>query len=523
MNLISNRYNVSVNLSSAGTYNYYWFSYRNGSSHNYNQSSTRSYAVNGSGGNVVENLDEMFNRKERRNGSVWNATYFENSSTYIWQPETLMYKDVQTGHEVWKLSDTPLLKTVYQEDIGVSPWNADGRKLIIERSGRLFPISILPDGSAGLDDPDGYSMDRQFGPYGSSDGTPVSNYHDQYIAGLGDWLFVIPSQYATWWRIKTTGSALDGGALYTDDLLAPWDTAPWDYGEVWPENHGSVLLGNRASPWVQGNPHNPDKTAYWSHFVPDRWGRHALFSNAADGLPKGYGPAVWDILDHEYVVPSFGGGAQHHDWHGFTNWTVSSSGGQYIDQKILAQKYDDPDSQIVVNSAYTRYDGGTIYSSLVRPGQSPDGTKVAWHSEFLNGRNAVDIFWSVVYYPYTPTNLEATSTSGVSISFLPPKYTERRWINPDTGQIDEINGEELYAREIKEYHIWRSTNQSSGWDIVGTVTAEYGNDPATNTLKPRVNSNWVSATNKISLIDNPSDGIYFYALTSEEHSGLEAD
>ena len=637
-NLTSNRYNVSVNLSSAGTYNYYWFSYGNGSSHNYNQSATRNYAVNGSGGNVVENLNEMFNRVSRRAIGIWNATYFENSSTYIWQPETLMYKDVQTGHEVWKLSDTPLLKTVYQEDIGVSPWNADGskvaftawdwisqaynpthqaefralwitadtkgtamrptveaarrlggnffhwspqeadtyyevgethlgtgaqtntlyrttvsadgrvarqailtlpaaaaagtinklisadgRKLIIERSGRLFPISILPDGSAGLDDPDGYSMDRQFGPYGSSDGTPVSNYHDQYIAGLGDWLFVIPSQYATWWRIKTTGSALDGGALYTDDLLAPWDTAPWDYGEVWPENHGSVLLGNRASPWVQGNPHNPDKTAYWSHFVPDRWGRHALFSNAADGLPKGYGPAVWDILDHEYVVPSFGGGAQHHDWHGFTNWTVSSSGGQYIDQKILAQKYDDPDSQIVVNSAYTRYDGGTIYSSLVRPGQSPDGTKVAWHSEFLNGRNAVDIFWSVVYYPYTPTNLEATSTSGVSISFLPPKYTERRWINPDTGQIDEINGEELYAREIKEYHIWRSTNQSSGWDIVGTVTAEYGNDPATNTLKPRVNSNWVSATNKISLIDNPSDGIYYYALTSEEHSGLESD
>ena len=192
---------------------------------------------------------------------------------------------------------------------------------------------------------------------------------------------------------------------------------------------------------------------------------------------------------------------------------------------ILAQKYNDPKSQFVVNSTHVRYDGGTDYYTLARPGQSPDGTKVAWHSEFLNGKNKSDIFWSLVYSPYPPTDLEADMgiDGKVQIGFLPPKYTERRWINPATGEIDEVNGEVLYAREIKEYHIWRSKNPTSGWDIIGTINAEYGNDPITNTLKSKAKGNWVSNTNKIVFVDNPQDGTWYYAITSDEHSGLESD
>jgi hypothetical protein len=46
-NLTNNVYNVSAN-STTGTYNYYWFSYGNGTNKNYNSSETRSYVVNGS-------------------------------------------------------------------------------------------------------------------------------------------------------------------------------------------------------------------------------------------------------------------------------------------------------------------------------------------------------------------------------------------------------------------------------------------------------------------------------------------
>ena len=592
-----------------------------------------------------EDIDEMFARKDRRDTAIWGPEYLEDPNTFVWQPETFMYHDVTTGAEVWKMSSTPLLRTYYSNDIGVSPWNADGskmaftawnrlsqaynwngydghefiemtidttgdtlrptvggathtataymhwspqepgayydvgnrylgtgatsdtlyrntvaadgtivreailtlpaaaasgtinkmisadgRKLIIEEDGRYFPITILADGSAQLDVPGGYSMDRGFERIGNMDAGPVVNYHDQYMSGLGDWYYAMPSGSSVWLRVKTLGSGPDGGALYTGDQLLPADQPPYDFGEVWPENYGGPFFPQPIS-----SDYDPDLTAYWSHFVPDRWGRYALFSNGSDGLPidrgsyyETVGPGVWDILDHEWVVPSHGGGAQHHDWSGFTDWTVSSSGSNpngYPSQKIVAQKYDDPYSQIVVNSAYTRYDGGTNYASLIRPGQSPDGTKVSWHSEFLNGADATDIFWSVVYNPYPATDLEAASATGdgVELGFLPPKYTERRWIDPATGKIDEVNGEVLYAREIKEYQVWRSTSPTSGWDIAGTVAADYDNDSVTNTLKPLANGDWVSGTNKITFDDNPGDGVWYYAVTSTEHSGLESD
>lgn len=588
---------------------------------------------------VPENLVEMCDRKGRRVTAIWGAEYLEDPNTYVWQPESFMYHDVTTGHEVWKMSNTPLLVNYYHNDISVSPWSADGskmafsafdrsildynyggesrdrvwitmdtdgsnprptvegaqrdgggyfqwsaqvpgeyfeignrvygavgvsnklyrssvdasgvvttnpiltlpseaasgyinkmvsadgRKIIIEKNGNYFPISILPDGTAqfdvtGIDVPNGYSMDRDFGPYGDTKDTTYTSYHNQFLPGLGDWIFARPGGEYTWWRYATNGSAADGGALYTGD------DGNHNFGEVWPENHGdNVPPENMYSPFVGTTVYQPDKTSYWSHFAPDRWGRHALFTNTADNLPinrGGYfeniGPGVWDFIDHHEVVSSHGHGAQHHDWDGFTDWTVSST-----NDEVKAQKYDVSDSQFIVNNAYARYDGGTKYFTLIRPGQSPDGTKVSWTSEFLNAADKTDIFWSVVYNPYPPTDLKAVSASSVELRFLPPKYTDRRWINPATGLIDETNGEVLYAREIKEYQVWRSASSSSGWDIAGTVSAVYGNDPVTNTLKPRANGDWVSAANKITFSDNPEDGVWYYAITSTEHSGLESD
>ncbi|MCB4756104.1 MAG: hypothetical protein LHV69_03575 [Elusimicrobia bacterium] len=729
-----------------------------------------------------ENLDETFdNRKPRRPTATWGSQYLENPSTYLWQPETFMYHDIVTGHEVWKMSNTALKRTYYQMDIGVSPWSADGKKVAFTAWGRapqgyrsweqdyiwmtadtnglhlrptveagsrigggyfhwspqipnvyyergsvhygaggdpttvykstvlddgtivrkplitgaptggfskmisadgkraivcqwrsdtapvfMFPIVLWPDADARVLLPNGYTENRGFEPYGNTP-SRVIRYHDAYYAGDGSYYFAMPSGSATWWKIQTLGTAPDGGGMYkwvvtltnltgaftaNEPLDFPSSRAtgiylagsgsqmeffvnspelPWagetirgrtsgatavlsvienqnPFGEVSPENHGAIAwilassqvngtfgtdcrdvseqvsfspsgaratlwcvstvagitqmniipedpnhlpqLGdtitgqtsgatahldqfaaaNKLSPYVAPTSnYDPNLTAYWSHFVPDRWGRCALFSNVSDNLPRQgsyserIGPGVWDITNHRYVVPSFGGGAQHHDWHGFTDWTVSSIGWPYIDQKVAAQIYNDPNSQIVINSAYTRYDGGSDYASLVRPGQSPDGTKVAWHSEFLNGRDAVDIFWSVVCYPYPPTDLEAgDSNNRVMIRFLPPKYTERRWINPATMQIDEANGEVLYAREIKQYNLWSAPALEGPWDIVQTAPAEYANDDRTNTLKPRFNGNWVGDTNKIGVIDNPGPGVWFFALTSQEHSNLDS-
>lgn len=206
---------------------------------------------------------------------------------------------------------------------------------------------------------------------------------------------------------------------------------------------------------------------------------------------------------------------------------------------IYTQKYDDPLSQIFINNAYIRSDGGSAYQTHARVGQSPDGTKVAWHSEFLNGGLTPDIFWSVAYYPTPPTNLSASSNNGARIEWVPPKYTERGWpfaqLNPTKdalgwpsldGMGNEI-GEPLYAREIKRYHIWRSPDGVSNWQEVGAVKADYNHtyleDSNLFMLHPVVNGFRVGSTNKITFTDKPGEGTFFYAVTSEEHSGLESN
>ena len=55
-----------------------------------------------------ENLDEIFLRKERLSQVTWGPSLLEDiSNNYTWQPETLQYRDVITGNEVWRFSNTP--------------------------------------------------------------------------------------------------------------------------------------------------------------------------------------------------------------------------------------------------------------------------------------------------------------------------------------------------------------------------------------------------------------------------------
>ncbi len=591
---------------------------KNSSTHEITQSVTVNNPTN-----IPENLVELFKRKQRKDQASWNPSSLENPTSFIWQPETFVYFDSISGHEVWKMTNTPKIDNFYHNDIGVTPWSADGKRMAIasqratqafsNSDGRIwmtvntngknfrptvegasrwynsingyfhwcpqrpdtyyevtygwpndpnklnktvvtdssvststiltypesikidkmisadgkkllissydenkvYPTTVYPNPN--IDDSDGYSIDRNLGLYGTTPST-YTTAHDRYYAGTGDWYFIMPigGAHRAWWKLKTIGSAADGGARY-DNSDFPVTNSNYDFAEAWPVNADS---GNNPDPFLSG---------YWSHFVPDRWGRYALHSSCCTALswndPLGIGPGVWDIDEKQYVVATFGGGASHHDWHGFTDWTVSSSNGDDTVRTILAQKFNDKYSQIVVNQSYAHADGGTSYETNPRPAQSPDGTKVAWHGEFLNGQNAVDSFWSVVHYPAPPTNLGAilSQTAGkLDISFLPPKYTSRTWINPNTNLIDEINGEVLFSREVKNYHLWRSNSLDQGWRLVNSSTANYLNDSVTNTLKPTYNQSWVTTQNKIKISDNLTNGTFFYALTTEEHSNLES-
>ena len=76
-----------------------------------------------------ENLTEMFARKARRAAAVWGPDQLEEANTFYWQAETFMYRDVTTGHEVWKLSNDPNSTDYFHNDITLNTWSANGRRM----------------------------------------------------------------------------------------------------------------------------------------------------------------------------------------------------------------------------------------------------------------------------------------------------------------------------------------------------------------------------------------------------------
>ena len=383
--------------------------------------------------------------------------------------------------------------------------SADGKKVIAMPwdESWWYPATIYPEESAAIDVPEGYTVDRNMDD--SWGGTPSSydRLHNQYYYGDGAWIFIIASGHA-WWRIKVLGTAPDGGSRYSF-------TPPSTFDEQWPENTNNRGIGGTNDPFG---------CEYWSHFVPDRWGRYALFSSVRRSP---IGPGVWDIKDHKWVVQTFAGegheGAQHHDWHGFTDWTISTRGphfdGHYLNDRIYAQKYDEKDSQKTVCYTHTLFNNngsyvgaGFEYSALPRPAQSPDGTKVAFHSTFLNPKigdydDKPDIFWAVVYYPYPPEiTAVGTDRGKVQIAFdfrentdHPRTYTTRGW-------PDEDSDPPPLPKEIRAFRLWVSKDNAN-WTPVETV--ERGADIA-----------WDFATQQL------SGTTRYYGITSIEYSGLES-
>jgi len=598
----------------------------------------------------VEELDEMFSRKDRMDTADWPVDVLENASTYIWQPETLMYHDVQTGNEVWRLTNSKGASNFYHNDIVLNPWSADGKRLsfssvrptqaynnyddwagvykriwfitdsdgsnmrtpantpkrtvgsyplfwsqqipdtyyqmgdahYLESTGTpgtlyevtvqdndvqrtaLLDFSLSGTGDVGTNiyvasiSPDSKKViviDRNGGseryssvaimpavvypdpevlvplgyPYfrdtSMSDYVNTPSFYDHAHAGIyrllgpsGEWFATAPSGGSIQWIYKTVGTASDGGPLYTDDLLLPVDQPPYDFGEVKP---------------LYGTTPNPFNAPYMSHSSPSMWGDYVLHSCCCvtECYDPGIGPGIWDIQNHGFVVATFGGGAQHHDWHGFTDWTASTRGAGdetgclaqgyardefYQNDRLYTQKYDDPNSQKTLcytHNLYNNdgcYEGASYeYSSVPRPAQSPDGTKIAFHSTFLNIKtgdydSSPDIYWTVAYYPYPPTDLSARFESGARIEWLPPQYTERGW--------PTVTDPAPYAREIVQYHVWRSSGQNGPWEEIGRVDAEYDVDDYFGLMQSTDN-----------LFFNIVEGAYYYAVTSEEYSGLESD
>ena len=568
---------------------------------------------------ALESLTEIEYRRDNRKTSNTFYSGEDSENYYIWQPQTVIYTDITTGHEVTVFTNNNNLNALTNHEYGGQMWSADGKRIMYQldapmiaytRSGttRDYPWMVaLSDGSylrptinvasrgskekyysdwspidpdifysfgdnsnglTGLDEnmlykhvvsnttisraafldfisentgteirsfkdnftPDGlyfvgmgrmkaepiyvgdmatpeidlsYNLPTYDSNWGGTTGSET-NFHDEMLVGssAGYWLYGLPGASATWWRQRLWGTD-NAAPNHTSDTTSPYDwwTGTDAQKEVQPLNASSGTVPDFA-----GN--------YWSHAVFDRWGVYASYSDT-NGAYVGAG--VWDIKNSTRTAfpASDDSGTQYHAWNGWSDYTVHTLGnGGATSDWIGIQKYDGGTDLIYLSDGHWF----ETPNENTKPAQSPDGTKVGYRSDWLitssarsgdSGYSTSDLHIVTAYYPFPPEIISVTSgvvRFGWETDVVSRGYTERGW-------PDESTDDPPPPRETKEFRLWKSTNGTTGWIPVGTVTAS---------IFDRYNF----ATGIWSGLDyweitDPSPSGY-YAVTSIEHSGLES-
>lgn len=579
-----------------------------------------------------ENLDEMALRKSRLASSTWTKELLENPTTYVWQPETLQYTDITTGHEVWRLTNTknsvnslpdiswaqfsadgkrfefgssrdtsagncsletdpnttregtamimrtdgsylrpaaggpfvvsyqsryhhwsPVEPDVYYgfgrnscgeglaedqlykatvADTSISKqmvlnfatgtqlsleksFAGDGTKILVQddANARYYPVTIYP--SVSKDDADGWAKYRPLDSYwGSSPSTTSYTMHDAFLIGTGSNIkrYFLPEGTSDWWRESLSGAASDGGPLHTKD-----NVAPFSFGTIEPVftgfgSGGSCGSSNR-SPWNCDSDPSTGPEEYMSHTAFDRWGVYVAGHNSQQYQAWG----VWNLNAHAWFnanihTPTWG---WHHDWSAWSDY-FGASPSAADGASNYAVKYNGTDS-IAVSNPHIREGGSTDYNTLPRATQSPDGTKLVYHSDFLSSvADRFDLFSAVAYYPHPPEIISvANNVDTYTVRFdwrtdqpTSRGYTQRGW--PSEGVNDPPP-----PRETKLFRLWRSSTGTSNWTPVATVSSN---------IFSRYNFStgaWIGAK-YWEVTDTPGAGTYYYAVTSQEWSGLES-
>ncbi|OGF50574.1 MAG: hypothetical protein A2231_10025 [Candidatus Firestonebacteria bacterium RIFOXYA2_FULL_40_8] len=563
---------------------------------------------------AIENLDEVIARKARYSTNTWPANKLEDANNnYIWQPESLCYTDVTTGHEVWVLVHAPDIEQVFSREHGSNVWSFDGSRVgffnnsesngrptskpspgsnynwrwvvntdgtglkLCEGYGRsgipfegfswahtenayyafgsgsaeasdsanyklfknvvgsnnIITGSLVLDTSSvntykkdmvkdGISTDDSHAVFRDFTERSLSTPNPI-NCAATYFAALKP----APALNSWWGNARHIGPSTGGWSdPYGDhlssyenrfhDVWSPGPAGSWimgqysggglfnifksngsagDGGPLWQDWNGSSFGANEiAVISCDGTPANPYGTTYFGHPVWDRWGKYALIGTYTDSPAPG--TRIYNYSNHSlesnYPLNNNVYDGQHHSWTGWTDYVIGVHPTSYI---IYSNKWNGNYSSAfqVVNTHLT-YVGN--YNAYPRPSQSPDGTKVAFAASFLNNTSDgyPSILYAVVYYPAPPVNINAAKNgSNVRLSWTRPSYTTRGWPNEGSDPAPK-------SREIKGYHIWVSDNGETGWteafaDIVLTEYCDLS----------QINST-----------------VKYYAVTSEEHGGLES-
>ncbi len=516
---------------------------------------------------VYDDLTEIFARKSYDNQKPFDLLYAGQSM----QPEVVHFRDVTYGAHIWRITHTAQGYTYAHNHINRSPWNADGSRLGLISNRRFPPYWYNP--ATGVGDPHLYLVDSdgdnlinlnsQNCPSCTADSTRFRHFvWDRFdpnytyfaandglyrldvtrpgvydkVANLSNTarqkvIYATPSEENVVMVIDDLAGSYSDPLFYFVDLQkslgdpAQVISYPIAFQLDWPGhdqtnetsfhdiyftrrgdgsygfNYGPIagvgepiffiapLDGNAANVSLWYDNQGSLDIPYHSHPV---WGPGgALTAYFGEQYPYGSNRWGWQIADdaartHIQMVGAYDGtilGGGHIAWDGYDpDWLFCVSGSDE-DRRLFRAHIggSENNAEPFVNPYSGLNDDQDGYQTLPRPAQSPDGTKIFYHSSMMASTDAfVDAYIAVARYPQPPLNVRMASSTEFRLAWDAP----------------------LFYREIKGYHVYRSEGAA---DHFVEVTGE--------------------AIAALEFTDGAlvADRDYYYAVTSEEWSGLESN
>ena len=521
---------------------------------------------------VYYKLTEVFQRleslKEKLGEEIFKKYLLRKDGSL--QPELLIFRDSETGHEVWRLTHDFSRNTPHCH-INRSPWNCNGSAIVFNsdrsfptdkagerRSKRMFILSADGGGMRNLlpslegrpyplavdlarhviwdrEDPSlMYFVDREW-LYQADAGKSFALEKIGALEPVGR-RRVIFSYLSdnNILMVKDMGSREYQPRFYFFDLRKSSPnyrkmihSYPFEMGldepghqksEEWhihditfrrdPQDHYVLNYGpfdKVGEPVFFDFPLDGDKKGislayagdhgkrpYFSHPAWPAGGASVAYFGERERSAGGWGLHVWDYRSDSDLIQladSSQATGGHIAWDGRDKQNLfaapSRSGHNLWSGKIIWAHLDGRQADVLC-STFTQWqnDPGLEhdYCSLARPAQSPDGTKCFFTSTAMQPiTGAYDCYLVVARRPCPPVALSATAQGkAVRLNWTPPEL----------------------AHEIKLYRIYRIKGVNDSFLPLAECPS-----------------------GQTSYLDEPLEAgsVYYYALTSEEYSGLESD
>ncbi|HUU26484.1 MAG TPA: hypothetical protein VM123_01610 [archaeon] len=523
-------------------------------------------------GIVYYNLTEVFRRLE----SIKEKPRDEIFRKYLWrsdgslQPELLIFRDPETGREVWRLTHDFSRNTPHCH-INRSPWNSDGSRFVFNSdrwflpgeteyklSKRMFIMNSDGSGMLNLlphldgrpypelvdlarhviwdrDDPAlVYFVDRAwFYQADTRGGFALEKIGALEPAGRRRVIFSYPSDNDII-MVKDIGSQEYQPRLYFFDMRKSSAnyrkmiySYPFAMGIDDPDHKKSEEWHIHDITFRR----NPDDNYVLNYGPFDKVGEYVFFDFPLDGKkdkislayardhgkrpyfshpawPAGGGQVaywgeqergmgnrglhVWDYINDSHLMQladdteATGG---HIAWDGYDKENFFAAPGKgeqnHWAGKIIWAHLDGRKVEVLCNT-HTQWQ--TIpgrehdYCSLARPAQSPDGTKCFFTSTVMQPETGgYDCYLVVAARPAPPVELSATAQDrGVRLEWKPPEL----------------------SREVRLYRIYRIKGDNYSFNPLAEC--------------PAGQQHYLDGTLE-------AGSVYYYAVTSEEYSGLESD